>query len=180
VSRLGKVPIPVPKGVEVTIAPDMKIAVKGPKGALQLDTQRRVTVAQADDGALHVARPDDSTQSRAYHGLYHRLLSGMVRGVSQGFKKELEIQGVGYRAALQGKGITLSLGYSHPVQFNPPESIKLEVPQATEIVVSGCDKQLVGQVAADIRALRKPEPYKGKGIRYKGEHVRRKEGKTGT
>ena len=177
-SRIGNNPIPVPKGVTVTIAPDMKVSVKGPQGQLDLDTRKRVTVALAEDKVC-VERPNDSRESRAYHGLYQRLLVSMVKGVSEGFTKELEIQGVGYRATAEGKGLTLLLGYSHPIHFPAPEGINLSAPEPTRIVVKGCDKQKVGQVAADIRALRKPEPYKGKGIRYKGEHVRRKVGKTG-
>lgn len=177
-SRIGKNPINLPKGVDVTITPDMKVAVKGPKGRMEIDTVRRVSV-KVEGESIIVSRPDDSNQSRAYHGLYQRLLSSMVHGVSSGFRKDLEIQGVGYRAAQQGKGVTLSLGYSHPIQFDPPEGITLEVPAPTAIVVLGCDKQQVGQVAANIRSLRPPEPYKGKGVRYKNEHVRRKEGKTG-
>lgn len=177
-SRIGKNPITVPKGVDVNITPDMKVAVKGPKGRLELDTVKRVSV-KLDASVLLVERPDDSRQSRAYHGLYQRLLTNMVRGVSEGFRKELEIQGVGYRATAAGKGITLALGYSHPIQFDAPEGITLEVPAPTAIVVSGADKQQVGQIAANIRSLRPPEPYKGKGVRYKNEQVRRKEGKTG-
>lgn len=177
-SRIGKIPIPIPQGVDVKISPDMKVSVKGPKGTLEVETGNRVAVT-FEEKALHVARPDDSQESRAYHGLYQRLLTNMVLGVTQGFRKELEIQGVGYRAALQGESIQFQLGYSHPILFNPPAGIKLEVPAATQVVVSGFDKQVVGQVAANIRRLRPPEPYKGKGIRYKNEHVRRKVGKTG-
>ena len=175
-SRLGKVPVAVPKGVEVSLGPDMKVTVQGPKGRLELDTKRHVAL-RLEGNAIHVDRFDDSKESRAYHGLYQRLLTNMVRGVTQGFQKELEIHGVGYRAAAQGRGISLLLGYSHPIQFNPPEGITLEVPQPTQIIISGCDRQAVGQVAANLRAFRKPEPYKGKGIRYKGEHIRRKVGK---
>jgi large subunit ribosomal protein L6 len=178
VSRIGKIPIPVPKGVQVTITPEMRVSVKGPKGQLEIDTRRRVSV-KMDDDKICVARPDDSHASRAYHGLYQRLLSCMVKGVSEGFSKELEIQGVGYRATAEGKGLTLALGYSHPIHFPAPDGIALSAPEPTRIVVAGCDKAKVGQVAANIRALRKPEPYKGKGIRYKGEHVRRKVGKAG-
>ncbi|MBN1868263.1 50S ribosomal protein L6 [Candidatus Sumerlaeota bacterium] len=177
-SRIGNNPIPVPKGVQVTITPEMRVSVKGPKGLLEVDTRRRVSVLMKED-KIHVARPDDSRSSRAYHGLYQRLLVNMVHGVSEGFSKELEIQGVGYRATAEGKGLTLLLGFSHPIHFPAPEGIVLSAPEPTRIVVAGYDKELVGQVAADIRALRKPEPYKGKGIRYKGEHVRRKVGKAG-
>lgn len=177
-SRIGKIPIDVPKGVDITITPAMKVTVKGPKGQLDLDTQSRVSVT-FEEGQIHVARPDDTTPSRAFHGLYQRLLTNMVLGVSTGFMKELQIEGVGYRAAKDAKGLTFALGYSHPVPFPAPVGITLEAPEPTRVVVQGCDKQLVGQVAAKIRALRKPEPYKGKGIRYKGEHIRRKVGKTG-
>jgi large subunit ribosomal protein L6 len=179
VSRIGKLPIAVPRGVEVTITPAMKVTVKGPKGHLDLDTQGRVTVT-LEAGQLHVARPDDTTPSRAFHGLYQRLLTSMVIGVSVGFKKELAIEGVGYRAAKAPNGLTFALGYSHPIAFPAPAGIALDAPEPTQVVVQGCDKQLVGQVAANIRALRKPEPYKGKGIRYKNEHIRRKVGKTGS
>lgn len=171
-------PIPIAQGVDVTITPDMVVAVKGAKGRLEVDTHKRVSV-QLADGAVTVRRPDDSRQSRAYHGLYQRLISNMVKGVSEGFKKELEIQGVGYRVEKTGKGLTFHLGYSHPIHLEAPQGIELDAPQQTEVVVSGCDKQQVGQIAANIRALRKPEPYLGKGVRYKGEYVRRKVGKTG-
>lgn len=177
-SRIGKIPIPVPKGVDITISPEMAVLVKGPKGKLSLTTHKRVAV-KLENGQILVERPDDSQESRAFHGLYQRLLESMVHGVTKGFEKQLQIEGVGYRAAADAKGLTLSLGYSHPVKFPAPEGIALTAPEPTRIVVAGCDKQLVGQVAANIRALRKPEPYKGKGIRYKDEHIRRKVGKTG-
>lgn len=177
-SRIGNIPIQVPQGVEALVSADMKVSIKGPKGRMEIDTAKRVAV-KLEDGALHVARPDDSKESRAYHGLYQRLLSNMVKGVSEGFAKELEIIGVGYRATESAAGLTFNLGHSHPIQFPAPEGITLKAPEATRVFVSGCDKQLVGQVAADIRRLRKPEPYKGKGIRYKDERVRRKVGKTG-
>ena len=177
-SRLGKVPIQVPAGVEVSISSAMKVSIKSPKGQLELDTESRVKVT-TEDGRILMERPDDSKPARAFHGLYQRLIQNMVIGVSQGFSKELEIQGVGYRAAQEGKGLTFNLGHSHPIHVQAPPGITLEAPEATRVVVSGCDKQLVGQVAANIRALRKPEPYKGKGVRYKGEHVRRKVGKAG-
>jgi len=179
VSRIGNVLIPVPKGVDVKITPDMKVTVKGPKGQMELDTQKRVSVNQ-DGDALQVLRPDDSQQSRAYHGLYQRLLSCMVKGVSEGFKKQLELIGVGYRVAKAGTGLTFNLGYSHPINFPAPAGITLEAPDNTNVVISGFDKQQVGQIAANIRRLRPPEPYKGKGIRYKDEHVRRKVGKSGS
>lgn len=177
-SRIAKVPLPVPKGVEVAISPLMAVKVKGPKGELGMETHRRVTV-RMENANLFVDRPDDSNESRAYHGLYYRLLRNILLGVTKGFQKELQIEGVGYRAAAEGKGVTLTLGYSHPIKFAAPPGIQITVPEPTRIVVTGCDKQLVGQVAADLRALRKPEPYKGKGVRYKGEHIRRKVGKTG-
>lgn len=168
----------MPEGVEVRIAPPTRVEVKGPKGRLEVDTREKVTV-RFEEGRIHVARPDDSKESRAYHGLYQRLLCNMVKGVSVGFRKELEIRGVGYRAVQEGKGLTLNLGYSHPIHFTAPEGVQIELPNPNRIVVSGCDKQQVGQVAANIRRLRPPEPYKGKGIRYAGEYVRRKVGKTG-
>lgn len=177
-SRIGKNPISIPQGVEVKVSPEMVVEVKGPKGTLTQETENRVSVKIAD-GAVIVERPDDTSQSRAFHGLYQRLISNMVQGVTEGFKKELEIEGVGWRAAMKGKALSLNLGYSHPIDFPAPEGITFETPEATQIVVSGFDKCLVGQVAADIRKLRKPEPYKGKGIRYKGEYIRRKVGKTG-
>lgn len=177
-SRLGNKPIDIPQGVQVTISPDMAVNVKGPKGQMGLSTEQRVSLEQ-EENSLWVRRPDDSKQSRAYHGLYVRLIRNLMIGVTEGFKKELVLEGVGYRAAKSGKGITLSIGYSHPVEFPAPEGITLDVPDQNQVVISGMDKQQVGQVAADIRALREPEPYKGKGIRYKDEHIRRKEGKTG-
>jgi large subunit ribosomal protein L6 len=178
VSRLGNKPIAVPQGVDITISPEMKVTAKGPKGQLEVPTEQRVSVT-LDDSAIMVSRPDDSKESRAFHGLYQRLIENIVIGVTQGFRKELEIQGVGYRVAQDGKGLTLSLGFSHPVQVAAPEGIVFEVPDQSKINILGCDKQLVGQVAANIRRLRPPEPYKGKGIRYVGEYVRRKVGKTG-
>ncbi|NQU44229.1 50S ribosomal protein L6 [bacterium] len=177
-SRLGKIPIDIPQGVEVIINPEMAITIKGPNGQLSVVTEKRVTIRK-EENQVHVARHGDSKADRAFHGLYQRLIRNMVIGVTDGFKKELQIEGVGYRAAKQGAGITLSLGYSHPINFPAPEGITIEVPENTRIVVTGADKQQVGQVAADIRALRKPEPYKGKGVRYVGEHIRRKVGKTG-
>lgn len=176
-SRIGKNPITVPAGVQVSVK-DGKISVKGPKGELNLDTLNRVSI-QFENNVIVLDRPDDTTPSRAFHGLYQRLLRNIVLGVTQGFTKELLIEGVGYRAASDPKGLTLQLGYSHPINFPAPAGITLQAPEATRIVVSGCDKQLVGQVAADIRSLRGPEPYKGKGIRYKDERIRRKVGKSG-
>ena len=177
-SRIGKAPIPVPSGVDVTIAGG-HVTVKGPKGSLERDLPATITVRQ-DGDALLVERPNDERQNRALHGLVRSLVNNMVIGVTQGFSKELEIVGVGYRANAKGPGaMELALGFSHPVNITAPEGITFEVPAPTRIVVSGIDKEQVGQVAADIRKWRKPEPYKGKGVRYAGEIVRRKAGKTG-
>jgi large subunit ribosomal protein L6 len=177
-SRIGKAPIPVPSGVDVTIAGG-HVTVKGPKGTLERDLPGTITVRQ-DGEALLVERPNDERQNRALHGLVRSLVSNMVVGVTQGFTKELEIVGVGYRANAKGPGsMELALGFSHPVNINAPDGITFEVPSPTRIVVQGIDKEKVGQVAADIRAWRKPEPYKGKGVRYSGEQVRRKAGKAG-
>lgn len=176
-SRIGKKPIPIPSGVEVTIDGG-RVAVKGPKGSLELDLVGDLTVAREGD-ELVVARADDQRRNRALHGLTRSLVSNMVVGVSDGFAKELEIVGVGYRAAAQGPDkIELQVGFSHTVTVEAPEGIIFEVPAPTKITVRGFDKQLVGQVAADIRRIRKPEPYKGKGIRYAGERVLRKAGKS--
>jgi len=174
-SRIGRKPIPVPDAVTVEIAPG-SVAVKGPKGELTQVLSREMAVEQAE-GAVTVARPTDRGEHRALHGLTRSLIANMVEGVTDGFEKRLEIQGVGYRAALKGKHLELALGYSHPVAIDAPDGIEFEVPQPTEIIVRGIDKQLVGQVAADIRKRRPPEPYKGKGIRYQGEQVLRKVGK---
>jgi len=174
-SRIGRKPVPVPDAVSVEIAPG-NIAVKGPKGELRQTLSAEMKVEQ-DDGAVTVTRPTDRGEHRALHGLTRSLIANMVEGVTEGFEKRLEIQGVGYRAALKGKNLELALGYSHPVAIDAPEGIDFEVPQPTEIIVKGIDKQLVGQVAADIRKRRPPEPYKGKGIRYKDEQVLRKVGK---
>jgi large subunit ribosomal protein L6 len=174
-SRIGRKPVPVPEAVTVEIAPG-NIAVKGPKGELTQTLSQEMTIEQGD-GVVTVARPTDRGEHRALHGLTRSLIANMVEGVTDGFEKRLEIQGVGYRAALKGKNLELALGFSHPVPIEAPEGIEFEVPQPTEIIVRGIDKQLVGQVAADIRKRRKPEPYKGKGIRYKGEQVLRKVGK---
>ena len=176
-SRIGKMPITVPAGVTVTIE-DNFVTVKGPKGELsrQINKNMKLTL---DNGVLTVERPDDEKENRAMHGLSRTLINNMVVGVSTGFSKTLEINGVGYRCALQGKAINFTLGFSHPVVKEPPAGITFEVPAPTRIVVSGADKEVVGAVAADIRNLRPPEPYKGKGIRYQGEFVRRKMGKAG-
>jgi large subunit ribosomal protein L6 len=165
----------VPEAVTVEIAPGL-VAVKGPKGALAQPLSTDMKVEQSD-GRLTVARPTDRGEHRALHGLTRSLIANMVEGVTDGFEKRLEIQGVGYRAQLKGKNLELALGYSHAVSIDAPDGIEFEVPQPTEIIVRGIDKQLVGQVAADIRKRRPPEPYKGKGIRYRGEHVARKVGK---
>ncbi len=174
-SRIGKKPVAIPAGVSIDVAPG-RVQVNGPKGELsqQLSTDMAVAV---DDGVLTVARPTDRAPHRALHGLTRSLIANMVEGVTNGFTKELEIQGVGYRARLQGKSLELSVGYSHTVTIPAPDGIEIEVPQPTQIIIRGIDKQLVGETAARIRRVRPPEPYKGKGIRYAGEHVRRKVGK---
>ena len=174
-SRIGRKPVPVPDAVTVEIAPG-NIAVKGPKGELRQVLSPDMKVEQ-DDGVVTISRPTDRGEHRALHGLTRSLIANMVEGVTEGFEKRLEIQGVGYRAALKGKNLELALGYSHPVAIEAPEGIDFEVPQPTEVVIKGIDKQLVGQVAADIRKRRPPEPYKGKGIRYKDEQVLRMVGK---
>ncbi len=176
-SRIGKLPIAIPKGVEVQLTPD-QVSVKGPKGKLDLEYRGRVTIKREGD-ALLVTRHGDDRQHRAYHGLYQRLISNMIKGVTDQFKKELEIVGVGYRASMEGKRLVLSVGHSHPIYFTPPDGVTLACPKPTQITVSGIDKQAVGQAAAEIRRFRPPEPYKGKGIRYLGEYIRLKEGKTG-
>jgi large subunit ribosomal protein L6 len=177
-SRIGKSPIPVPSGVDVAIS-GAHISVKGPKGTLERDIPGVITVRQDGDN-LVVERPDDERQNRAMHGLVRSLVNNMVLGVTQGFRKELEIVGVGYRATAKGPGaMELALGFSHPVSITAPDGITFEVPAPNRIVVTGIDKEAVGQVAADIRAWRKPEPYKGKGVRYAGEYVQRKAGKAG-
>ncbi|HET8814774.1 MAG TPA: 50S ribosomal protein L6 [Solirubrobacterales bacterium] len=174
-SRIGRKPVSLPDAVTVEIAAG-NIAVKGPKGELRQTLSPDMSVEQGD-GVVTVSRPTDRGEHRALHGLTRSLIANMVEGVTDGFEKRLEIQGVGYRAALKGKKLELALGFSHPVAIDAPEGIDFEVPQPTEIVVKGIDKQLVGQVAADIRKRRPPEPYKGKGIRYKDEQVLRKVGK---
>lgn len=176
-SRVGKMPVTVPSGVDIRID-GANVTVKGSKGELTREFHERVTVA-VEDGVAKVTRADDTRESRALHGLSRALLANMVVGVSEGYTKTLEIHGVGYRAAAKGKDVELQVGFSHSVEVNAPEGITLEVPEPTRITVSGIDKEQVGQVAADIRKIRPPEPYKGKGIRYAGEHVRRKAGKAG-
>ncbi len=175
-SRIGRAPIPVPAGVDVRLV-DRHVTVTGPKGTLERDLPEDITVRQ-DDGVLLVERPDDERRHRALHGLTRSLVNNMVVGVTEGFQRDLEIVGVGYRATAQGdRRLDLALGFSHPVVVEAPDGITFEVPAPTRITVRGIDKEAVGQVAANIRKLRKPEPYKGKGIRYAGEVVRRKAGK---
>ena len=174
-SRIGKKPVTVPAGVTVTIN-GTDVHVKGPKGELERSFSNLLTITQEGD-EIHVTRNDETTESNAMQGLTRTLLSNMVEGVSQGFEKKLELTGVGYRAQLKGKGLELSLGFSHPVIYNAPENITFEVPDNTHITVKGISKEQVGQVAAEIRDKRPPEPYKGKGIHYEGEHIRRKLGK---
>ncbi len=174
-SRIGKQPIPVPAGVTISIEPE-RVTVNGPKGELSERIHRDISVEQID-GELRVTRPTDRGQHRALHGLTRTLVANMVQGVTDGFEKRLEIQGVGYRAQLRGRDLELALGYSHPVSVKAPDGIDFEVPMPTRIVVRGASKQQVGEIAAIIRKQRKPEPYKGKGIRYEGEYVARKVGK---
>jgi large subunit ribosomal protein L6 len=174
-SRIGRQPIPVPDGVSVDIAPEL-VSVKGPKGALSERVARDMKIEQ-EDGTVVVSRPSDRGEHRALHGLTRTLIYNMVAGVTEGFEKRLEIQGVGYRAQLKGKNLELALGYSHPVPIEAPEGVEFEVPQPTQVIVRGISKQVVGETAARIRKQRPPEPYKGKGIRYEGEYVARKVGK---
>ena len=178
-SRIGRLPITVPAGVTVTVSEDNLVTVKGPKGTLSQQVNAALTVKQ-EGNVLTVERPDDKKQNRAFHGLYRTLINNMVVGVTDGFAKTLELVGTGYRAAAEGgKKLTINIGFSHPVIFEAPENITFETPNANTIVVKGIDKQVVGNLAADIRAVRKPEPYHGKGIKYQDEYIRRKEGKTG-
>jgi large subunit ribosomal protein L6 len=177
-SRIGKRPIPIPDKVTITLE-GQKVSVKGPKGQLSLSLVPEVSIEQEDDSTLLVKRRNESRIARQRHGLSRTLVANMVEGVSQGFQKRLEIQGVGYRAQIQGKNLSLSVGYSHPVVIEPPDGIQLAVENNTNVTVSGIDKEIVGNIAASIRAVRPPEPYKGKGIRYSGEVVRRKVGKAG-
>lgn len=176
-SRVGKMPIAVPKGVDVRID-GTTVTVKGPRGELARDIRPEIKIEQAD-GQLLVTRPTDQPRHRAMHGLTRTLVDNMVRGVTEGFAKTLEMQGVGYRAQMQGKDLQLAIGFSHPVNIPPPAGIEFEVEGTTRIIVKGSSKEQVGQVAADVRKIRPPEPYKGKGIRYLGEYVRRKAGKAG-
>jgi large subunit ribosomal protein L6 len=174
-SRIGRKPIPVPSGVTVTVEPEV-VRGNGPRGTLEERKHRDITIREEGDTRV-VARPTDRGEHRALHGLYRSLVANMVEGVTSGFQKTLEIQGVGYRAALKGRDLELALGYSHPVSIKAPEGIEFEVPQPTRIIVKGNSKQMVGEIAANIRKQRPPEPYKGKGIRYEGEYVARKVGK---
>jgi large subunit ribosomal protein L6 len=174
-SRIGKTPIEIPAGVSVSIDPG-RVMVNGPLGELTQRLPQRMKIEQAD-GEIVVTRPTERGDDRALHGLTRSLVANMIEGVTKGFEKRLEIQGVGYRAALRGQSLELSVGFSHPVVVDPPAGITFEVPSATEVLVKGIDKQQVGQTASEVRAVRPPEPYKGKGIRYEGEYVRRKVGK---
>ena len=177
-SRIGKLPVELPAGVTASLESGNVLKVKGPKGELSQAFSGDMEI-NIDGNVITVSRPSDTKQHKALHGLTRALIANMVKGVHEEFAKELEIIGVGYRAQLSGKKLVLNMGYSHPVEIEQPEGIKFEVPSQTAIIVKGIDKQQVGQVAANIRAVRAPEPYKGKGIRYKGEYVRRKEGKSG-
>lgn len=177
-SRIGKLPVQIGTGVTITVDEHNVVTVKGPKGELTQSVSPEMILEQ-DNGVLTVKRPSDDKQHRALHGLTRSLINNMVVGVTTGFEKHLEIVGTGYRAQMDGKDLVLNVGYSHPVRFAKMDGIEFETPAPTKIVVKGIDKQKVGQIAADIRKTREPEPYKGKGIRYEGEYVRRKEGKTG-
>jgi len=175
-SRIGKQPIEIPSGVDVTVGDDALVTVKGPRGTLtqQIHTEMKIV---REDGELRVERPTDEARHRSLHGLTRSLIANMVEGVTKGYEKRLSIVGVGYRAAMKGKDLEIQVGYSHPVNVTAPEGIEFEAPTPTSIVVRGNDKQQVGEVAANIRKIRKPEPYKGKGIRYENEYVRKKAGK---
>jgi large subunit ribosomal protein L6 len=177
-SRIGKLPVAIPSGVTVTVTPDNVVTVKGPKGQLVKAMSKDVNI-NVEDNSIIVTRDSEQKQVRALHGLTRALINNMVIGVAEGYAKTLELVGVGYRAQLQGKKLVMNLGYSHPVEIEAVEGITFEIPAATKIIVRGINKELVGAVAADIRTWRKPEPYKGKGIKYDNEVIRRKEGKTG-
>jgi len=177
-SRIGRLPVTVPSGVEVTID-GRTVTVKGPKGQLSHQVAEPISVDRAEDGSLQVTRPDDERQSRALHGLTRSLLANMVEGVTNGYTKRLEIHGTGYRVVAKGSDLEFALGYSHPITVTPPEGITFQVESPTRFSVSGIDKQQVGEVAANLRKLRKPDPYKAKGVRYEGEQIRRKVGKAG-
>src|ERR1700744_2734090 len=177
-SRIGKQPVPVPAGVDVTID-GQSVSVKGPKGTLDLRVAEPITVSRNDDGAIVVTRPDDEWRNRSLHGLSRTLVSNLVTGVTEGYTTKMEIFGVGYRVQLKGSNLEFALGYSHPVVVQPPDGVTFAVESPTKFSISGIDKQKVGQIAANIRRLRKSDPYKGKGVRYEGEQIRRKVGKTG-
>lgn len=177
-SRIGKQPVPVPSGVDVTIN-GRNVSVKGPKGTLTLDISEPISVDRSDDGAIVVTRPDDERRSRSLHGLSRTLVANLVTGVTEGYTTKMEIFGVGYRVALKGNTLEFALGYSHPVVIEAPEGITFAVETPTKFSITGIDKQQVGQISANIRRLRRPDPYKGKGVRYEGEQIRRKVGKTG-
>lgn len=177
-SRIGKLPIPVPAGVTVTVDDRNFVVVKGPKGQLSQQVNPDITLKQ-ENGILTLTRPTDNKPHKAMHGLYRSLVNNMVLGVTTGFERQLEMVGTGYRASVDGKKLTMLVGYSHPIVFEAPQNVSFETPVPTQIVVKGIDKQVVGNLAADIRATRPPEPYLGKGVKYKGEHIRRKEGKAG-
>lgn len=177
-SRIGKLPISVPAGVTVSVDDNNVVVVKGPKGTLTQQVHRDITLKQ-EDGLLHVERPSDSKPHKSMHGLYRSLLHNMVVGVTTGFEKSLELVGTGYRASVDGSKLTLNVGYSHPIVFEAPKDVSFETPAPTQVTVKGIDKQVVGNLAADIRATRPPEPYLGKGVKYKGERIRRKVGKAG-
>ena len=177
-SRIGRLPVPVPTGVDVTITGN-DVTVKGPKGTLSRTIAQQLSVTRQEDGSILVTRPDDERESRSLHGLSRTLINNMVVGVTEGYSKQLEIVGTGYRAAQKGTGIELSLGFSHTVSVDAPEGVELKVDGNLKIIVSGISKEQVGEVAANIRKIRPPEPYKGKGVRYAGENVRRKVGKAG-
>ena len=177
-SRIGRLPIDIPAGVEVKIEEGNKVTVKGPKGTLEKCLPVEMTIKQEDNQVV-VTRPNDLKKMKSLHGLTRSLIANMITGVSEGYEKKLEINGVGYRAQKKGKEITFNLGFSHPIELEDPEGITTEAPDATTVIVKGIDKAQVGNYAANIRAYRRPEPYKGKGIKYDGEVIRRKEGKTG-
>jgi large subunit ribosomal protein L6 len=177
-SRIGKQPVLVPTGVDVTID-GQQVSVKGPKGTLQLAVAEPISVTRGDDGAIVVARPDDERNNRSLHGLSRTLVANLITGVTEGYTTKMEIFGVGYRVQLKGKTLEFALGYSHPVVIEAPEGITFAVETPTKFSISGIDKQQVGQISANIRRLRRPDPYKGKGVRYEGEQIRRKVGKTG-
>ncbi len=177
-SRIGRMPIAIPAGVTFDVTPDNVVTVKGPKGTLEKAMHKNMNIS-VEDGQISVTRPNDEKENRSLHGLTRTLVNNMVIGVSEGYHKTLELVGVGYRAQMQGKKLVLNLGFSHPVEFDAIDGIEFEIASPTKLTVRGIDKELVGDVAADIRAWRKPEPYKGKGVKYEGEVIRRKVGKTG-